>query len=135
MALAAARLLELPLRAQQRRLEVTVETARCATDAIAATTGCSLGQRTLSVDERGEMAARFLDTQTGHCVRVAARDEAKVLARLRAPAGCPAGRAGAAYLVMPDELPRNHERPGASSVPEQFGELGALTVCGVRVTD
>jgi formylmethanofuran dehydrogenase subunit E len=105
MAVAASSYLDVPLPAPHRALDVTLETARCATDAIAAATGCSVGRRNLRVEERGVMAASFLDVATGHQVRVAARDEAKALARLWAPPGLSRRHAQAvAYRVMPDEL-------------------------------
>lgn len=105
MALAALRQLDLPLPVPHRCLDVTVETARCATDAIAVVTGCSLGRGNLRVEERGAMAARVLDLRTGCAVRVAARDEAKALARRWAPGAVSTRHAQAiAYRAMPDEL-------------------------------
>jgi formylmethanofuran dehydrogenase subunit E len=105
MALAAAQHLELPLPAPHRALDVTVETARCATDAISSATGCSVGQRNLRVDERGQLAARFLDVRDGREVRVVARDESKELAQLAAPAGLSRRHAQSiAYRLMPDDL-------------------------------
>jgi len=47
-----------PGRAHQG-LNVVVETARCATDAIQATTACSIGRHTLKLHEFGKMAATF----------------------------------------------------------------------------
>lgn len=68
-----------------KRLVVLVEIDRCATDAIEALTGVSLGKRTLKHVDHGKMAATFVDTFTGAAVRVAAREEARELARLAAP--------------------------------------------------
>ncbi|MBM4414776.1 MAG: molybdopterin-guanine dinucleotide biosynthesis protein B, partial [Chloroflexi bacterium] len=65
MALAAVASLGLALPAARGRLDVTLETASCATDAIAAVLGCSLGRGTLRVAERGALAARVLDTRSG----------------------------------------------------------------------
>ncbi|MFN8639279.1 MAG: molybdopterin-guanine dinucleotide biosynthesis protein B [Dehalococcoidia bacterium] len=59
MAIAATRALGLPMPAPHHALDVTVETARCAADAIGAATGCSLGKRNLHLDERGRLAATF----------------------------------------------------------------------------
>jgi molybdopterin-guanine dinucleotide biosynthesis protein MobB len=104
MALAATQALGVAA-PQHRGLDVTVETARCAVDAIAASTGCSLGRGNLHLDERGRLAARFLDRNTGREVRVAAREESKALAALWAPAGLTRRHAQAiAYRLMPDDL-------------------------------
>lgn len=52
-------------------LTVEVETARCATDAIVAVTGCTPGSGRLSIRERGKVAATF--TLGTRAVRVAVR--------------------------------------------------------------
>jgi formylmethanofuran dehydrogenase subunit E len=105
MALAAVSYLDVALPASHRGLDVTVDTARCAADSIGAATGCTVGRGNLRVDERGEMAARFLDVRTGREVRVVAREESKELAALWAPAGVSRRHAQAiAYRVMPDDL-------------------------------
>jgi formylmethanofuran dehydrogenase subunit E len=84
-----------------KRLVVLVEIDRCATDAIQALTGVSLGKRTLKHVDHGKMAATFVDTLTGAAVRVAARDEARELARLTAPWEADPRRAQmAAYRTM-----------------------------------
>ena len=67
-------------------LVVFVEIDRCATDAIEAVTGVSLGKRTLKFLDYGKMAATFVRRETGLAVRVAAREEARDLARQYAPA-------------------------------------------------
>ncbi len=59
---------------------VIVEIARCATDAIEALTGASLGKRTLHLVDYGKMAATFVNRPAGLAVRVAARDEARQVA-------------------------------------------------------
>lgn len=82
---------------------VIVEIDRCATDAIEALTGVSLGKRTLRLADYGKMAATFVDARTGLAVRVAAREEARALARARLPREPDARRAQAiAYRVLPD---------------------------------
>ena len=68
-----------------KRLVVLVEIDRCATDAIQALTGVSLGKRTLNHVDHGKMAATFADTLTGAALRVAAREEARELARSLTP--------------------------------------------------
>jgi len=51
-------------------LIVYVEIDRCATDAIQAITGVSLGHRTLKNRDYGKFAATFVDTRSGKAIRV-----------------------------------------------------------------
>lgn len=88
-----------------KKLIVYVETDRCATDAVQAVTGCSLGKRTLKFLDYGKMAATFVNLETNKAVRVLARDEA----RSAAPRYCqdsanPGEAQKKAYAVMPDEV-------------------------------
>jgi formylmethanofuran dehydrogenase subunit E len=104
MVLAGCRALGLdrPRRAG-KRLVVIVEIDRCATDAIQALTGVSLGKRTLKHADYGKMAATFADVEAGRAVRVVARDDSRLRARAWAPAAGDDRRAQiAAYRVMPE---------------------------------
>jgi formylmethanofuran dehydrogenase subunit E len=67
-----------------KKLVIFVEIDRCATDAIQAVTGCSLGKRTLKHLDYGKMAATFVNVTTGKAVRVVARDDARERAGLYA---------------------------------------------------
>lgn len=88
-----------------KRLVVVVEIDRCATDAIQALTGVSLGKRTLKHVDHGKMAATFVDAATGAAVRVSARDDARELTGPWAPGEADPRRAQmAAYRVMPEPL-------------------------------
>jgi formylmethanofuran dehydrogenase subunit E len=104
MTIAGCRALGLPHPRQAgKRLVVLVEIDRCATDAIEALTGVSLGKRTLKHVDHGKTAATFVDTLTGAAVRVAAREEARELARRAAPSEPDPRRAQtAAYRTMPE---------------------------------
>lgn len=87
-----------------KRLVVFVEIDRCATDAIQALTGVSLGKRTLKHVDYGKTAATFVDTATREAVRVAARDDARELAGAVAPGERDARRAQtAAYRTLPED--------------------------------
>ncbi len=59
-------------------LIVYVEIDRCATDAVQAITGCSLGHRTLKHMNYGKFAVTFINTATGKAVRVAGTPKDKV---------------------------------------------------------
>ena len=86
-----------------KSLVVVTEIDRCATDAIQALTGVSLGKRTLRHADFGKMAATFVSRATGLSARVAARDDARARAPHYAPDEPDARRAQvAAYRVMPE---------------------------------
>ncbi len=92
-------------RSAGKGLVVFVEIDRCATDAIQALTGVSLGRRTLKHLDYGKMAATFVNVDTGAAVRVAARDEARQHATEWAPgAADPRVAQTAAYRIMPEPL-------------------------------
>lgn len=54
-----------------KRLLVITETDGCFVDGLSATTNCTVGHRTLRVEDYGKTAATFVDTQTGRAVRFA----------------------------------------------------------------
>ncbi len=92
-------------RAAGKDLVVFVEIDRCATDAVEALTGASVGKRTLKHVDYGKTAATFVDVPSGTAVRVVACDAARALAREWAPGEPDARRAQiAAYRVMPEPL-------------------------------
>lgn len=87
-----------------KRLVVFVEIDRCATDAIQALTGVSLGKRTLKHVDFGKTAATFVDVVAREAVRVVARDDARELAAAIAPAERDARRAQiVAYRTVPED--------------------------------
>lgn len=90
-------------RSAGKGLVVFVEIDRCATDAIQALTGVSLGKRTLKHVDYGKAAATFVNVGTGRAVRVAARDGAREAAG-RWMAGAPDARVAQqeAYRAMPE---------------------------------
>ena len=86
-----------------KKLIVCVETDRCATDAIQAVTGCSLGRRTLKFFDYGKMAATFINLEAQKAVRVVARDDARTLASAYCPeAANPHEAQKKAYSIMPE---------------------------------
>lgn len=87
-----------------KRLLVILETDGCFTDGITAATNCTVGHRTLRVEDYGKVAATFVDTQTGRVVRVAPTLDI----REQACACCPDESRHyfaqmQAYQIMPDE--------------------------------
>ena len=53
------------------QLLVISETDGCFVDGVIAATGCTVGHRTLRVEDYGKVAATFVDTVTGQAVRIA----------------------------------------------------------------
>jgi formylmethanofuran dehydrogenase subunit E len=87
-----------------KKLIVYVEMDRCATDAIQAVTGCSLGKRTLKFLDYGKMAATFVNTETQRAVRVLAKDDARARApRYAQGAANPREAQKQAYRIMPED--------------------------------
>jgi formylmethanofuran dehydrogenase subunit E len=55
----------------KKQLFVVSETDGCFVDGVIAATGCTVGHRTLRVEDYGKVAATFVDTATGQAVRIA----------------------------------------------------------------
>ena len=55
----------------KKQLLVISETDGCFVDGVSAATGCTVGHRTLRVEDYGKVAATFIDTVTGQAVRIA----------------------------------------------------------------
>jgi formylmethanofuran dehydrogenase subunit E len=55
----------------KKQLLVISETDGCFVDGVIAATGCTVGHRTLRVEDYGKVAATFIDVKTGRAVRVA----------------------------------------------------------------
>ena len=69
----------------RKRLVTFVEIDRCATDAVAVVTGCRLGKRALKFRDWGQVAATFVDVNSGKAIRIAAKESSKTLARQMHP--------------------------------------------------
>ena len=71
MGMMASRYLDFELRQPEKRLLTIVETDGCFADGIEAATGCTVGHRTLRVQDYGKVAAVFVDTKSGEAFRIA----------------------------------------------------------------
>lgn len=115
-----------------KKLVVYVEIDRCATDAIQAVTGCSLGKRSLKFLDYGKMAATFVNTETQKAIRVLARDGARSLAA--SYAGAAPNRHAAekqAYVIMPEESLFSLQAMEIEIPPtERPGSRGSRVTCG-----
>lgn len=89
---------------EKKRLLVIVETDGCFTDGVIAATDCTVGHRTLRVEDYGKTAATFVDTQTNRAFRVAPALDIRQKAYAYAPDEPRHYFAQMqAYQVMPDE--------------------------------
>lgn len=71
--LAGAAALGLSPRGGEKRLLAIVETDGCFTDGVEVATGCTVGHRTLRVEDYGKIATTFVDIRTGRSLRIAPR--------------------------------------------------------------
>lgn len=105
MGLLAGQILGLELPQSKKRLLAIIETDGCFADGVSAATGCTVGHRTLRVEDFGKTAAVFVDTESGNAIRIAPALELRQRAEAYAPAG-ETRRYFAqlrGYQVMPDD--------------------------------
>lgn len=135
-----------------KRILIIAETDGCFVDGVSASTGCTVGHRTLRIEDYGKTAATFIDTRTGSAYRIAPALDIREKAYLFA--GNETRHYFAqmqAYQVMPDdemftiqqvELVVSHEflvsRPGVRVSCDACGEeimnerevmRGEMTLC------
>lgn len=72
--------LGLALPQTDKRLLTIAETDGCFADGISVATGCTVGHRTLRVEDYGKVAATCVDTKTGQAIRIAPRCGARLAA-------------------------------------------------------
>lgn len=88
----------------KKRLLVIVESDGCFADGVIAATDCTVGHRTLRVEDYGKTAAVFVDTVTGRAVRVAPALDVRQKAYAYAPDEPRHYFAQMqAYQIMPDD--------------------------------
>jgi len=138
MGVLAGEQLGLDVPRRDKRLLVIVETDGCTVDGIAVATGCSVGRRTLRVEDFGKVAATFIDTRTGQAVRVVPCSEARALAREYAPEACNRWEAQlVGYRLMPDEWLLHWESVRLTTPIEVIighaGRRAACAVCGEEI--
>lgn len=87
-----------------KRLLVIVESDGCFVDGVSAASGCTVGHRTLRVEDYGKVAATFVDVKTGQALRLAPRLDVRQRAWRYAPGETRRYYAQLhAYQVMPDD--------------------------------
>ncbi|MQC27517.1 MAG: hypothetical protein DWG74_00355 [Chloroflexi bacterium] len=119
-------------------LQITVEVARCATDAVASVTGCTLGRGNLRVVDYGKVAATFEDLRTGRAIRVLAREDARDPDdRWASPLLTRHHRQAIAYRLMPDAALFTVRDVCVSAGADRPRTRVACDLCGetIRVAD
>jgi formylmethanofuran dehydrogenase subunit E len=85
IALAGAAVLGLALPRADKRLLVIVETDGCFADGVEVATGCTVGHRTLRVEDYGKMAATLIDVKSQQAIRLAPQLDIRERAHAYAP--------------------------------------------------
>jgi formylmethanofuran dehydrogenase subunit E len=75
--LAGAATLGLDIPRRDKRLLAILETDGCFADGIEAATGCTVGHRTLRIEDYGKIAATFVDVRTEAAVRITSRPDVR----------------------------------------------------------
>ena len=139
MSLLAGRLLELDVPRTDKRLLVIVETDGCAADGVGVAAGCSVGRRTLRVEDYGKVAATYVDTADERAVRIWPQSDIRMLAGEYAPA--PLGDRWESQLIgyqrMPDEVLLSWDwvqlRQSIHSIVSEPGLRVACGDCGEEI--
>lgn len=85
MGLAGAAAVDLTVPRRDKRLLVILETDGCFADGVEVATGCTMGQRTLRLEDCGKVAATFVNVKSGQAVRVAPQSDVRERAHCYAP--------------------------------------------------
>ncbi|MEZ4675413.1 MAG: FmdE family protein [Caldilineaceae bacterium] len=83
--LAGGEALALSLPRQDKRLLVILETDGCFADGVDVATGCTVGHRTLRVEDYGKIAATFIDVKSEQAYRIAPQLDVRERAYAYAP--------------------------------------------------
>ena len=138
MGMLAGELLHIDLPQSDKRLLAIVETDGCFADGVAVAANCWVGRRTLRVEDYGKVAVVFVDTQTGHTVRIAPHLGARQAAQHYAPEAASSWEAMlVGYQRMPSaELLATQTvqlvRPVASLI-SQAGKRAICACCGEEI--
>jgi len=122
----------------KKQLLVITETDGCFVDGLSAPTGCTVGHRTLRVEDYGKVAATFVDVVTGRAVRVAPRLDIRERACAFVPEEARHYFAQMqAYQTMPDEEMLNIQNVTLNTPVEEIVSRAGVrvncAVCGEEV--
>lgn len=85
MGLIGAAALGMEIPRKDKKMMIIVETDGCFADGVEVSTGCTVGHRTLRVEDYGKIAATFIRVKTGRSFRVAPRLDVRQRAYQYAP--------------------------------------------------
>lgn len=133
MGMLAASFLDFDLPQSDKRLLAIAETDGCFVDGLSVATGCSVGRRTLRVEDFGKTAATFVDTRTERAVRIAPRSNVRELAWEYSPSARNKWEAQLiGYQKIPDELLLDWRWVElVISVKQTIGQAGKRTACEI----
>jgi formylmethanofuran dehydrogenase subunit E len=129
--ISGAAALELRLPRDDKRLLIIAETDGCFVDGLIAATGCTVGHRTLRIEDYGKIAATFVDVKTGRALRVVPRLDVRERAGAYAPGETRSYFVQMqAYQVMPcEELVSMQEVALLTPVEAIVSRAGVRTSC------
>ncbi len=121
-----------------KRLLVILETDGCFADGVIAATGCTVGHRTLRVEDYGKTAASFVDIETSRTVRLAPALDSRSQADLCAPEESgPYLAQMKAYQILPDEklltVAEIHLRTPIEQIVSRPGLRAICALCGEEI--
>jgi formylmethanofuran dehydrogenase subunit E len=133
MGLAGAAALGIEVPQKKKRLLTIVETDGCFADGMEVATGCTVGHRTLRMEDYGKIAATFVDCQLDRAVRVAPHLDIRHKAYQYAPHREKRYFAQLeGYQVMPiEELVFFEEVQLTTPIAEIISRAGVRVNCGV----
>ena len=123
---------------EDKRLIVILETDGCFADGVIAATNCSVGHRTLRVEDYGKTAATFADVKTGRAVRVAPAIDVREQACMCVPEESRHYFAQMqAYRVLPNEtlltLTEVKLTPSIEQIVSRPGVRVNCAICGEEI--
>jgi formylmethanofuran dehydrogenase subunit E len=140
LALAGVGALGLVLPRTDKRLLAIVESDGCFSDGVAVVTGCSVGHRTLRVEDYGMVAATFVDTLTEYAVRVSPQIDVRQRASAYARGEDRIYFAQlSGYQIMPDDelvdIRPVHLHPSVKTLLSLPGIRAICERCGEEITN
>jgi formylmethanofuran dehydrogenase subunit E len=128
--LAGASALGLDTHRNDKHLLIIIETDGCFADGITAATGCSVGHRTLRIEDYGKIAATFIDVKTEQTLRITPKLDSRQRALIHTPTESRHYFAQLqAYQTMPDDELLNFQ-PVRLRIPIQQ----IVSRAGVRIS-
>lgn len=123
---------------EHKRVMVILETDGCFADGVSAATGCTVGHRTLRIEDSGKVGVTFADTKTGAAVRVAPKDGVREKAAEYAPEETKHYFAQLkGYQIMPEEELFKFQRvqliTPVEKIVSRHGPRKRCAVCGEEI--